>query len=332
MLYTPYVDKGWFDMQVKLSLFLFPLLMVSEEKLDFTRQRIFIWAWIAGLVANGLICTVRALWIFFDTHDFPFYMPFSPFLHPSYYSMYIDIAVVLIFYLLTNHKNSMGKREKILLFCSFFFLEFILVLLQSKMGLIVSASVIVIVLAKYFARENPWPTAIIVVGGVLALYFVAYHYVITAERSRISFAMNVLKSQEMKNTSPESTQVRLYVWRAGLKIAKDHLPMGYGTGSVHNVLEDEYVKEGMTGAIKERLNAHNQYLETLLELGIPGLLSLLAILIIPLVLAIKQRRFGYIMFIYIFITNILVESVLQVQSGTIFYAFFNSLFMFNFVI
>lgn len=333
MLYTPYAHAGWFDVQVKLSLILFPILMVSEGKMEFKRQRIFIWAFIIGLIVNGLICIAKALWLLLAKNDLEFqYSQFSLFLHPSYYSMYIDVAVVLIFYLLTENRKTGNKKDNIFLFLAFFFLEFIIVLLQSKMGLIVSATVIVIVLVRYLSRENPWPTAIVLIAGVCGMYFVSYHYIITAGRSRMLYAEDILRGQHLSDTSSESTQARLYVWRAALRVVKTVPVLGAGTGAVHQVLEQEYQKEGMLGAMKKKLNSHNQYLEILLELGPLGLILLLACLFVPLYIAIKQKRFVYIMFLYIFMMNITVECILQVQSGTIFYGFFNSLLMFNFLI
>ncbi|HXB11537.1 MAG TPA: hypothetical protein VNZ45_06100, partial [Bacteroidia bacterium] len=87
-----------------------------------------------------------------------------------------------------------------------------------------------------------------------------------------------------------------------------------------------------TGAEKERLNAHNEYLESAVELGIGGFFCLLACLLLPLYKSIKEHRFVYLMFLIIVILNFLTESMFETQGGTIFYGLFNSLLMFNFVI
>jgi len=78
-----------------------------------------------------------------------------------------------------------------------------------------------------------------------------------------------------------------------------------------------------------RLNAHNQYLQTYIALGIPGALLLILMLVLPGWLAVRRIHFIYFSFLAVFAFNILVESMLEVQAGVIYYAFFNSLFFFG---
>ena len=82
----------------------------------------------------------------------------------------------------------------------------------------------------------------------------------------------------------------------------------------------------MTGALEHKLNAHSQFLQTGIALGIPGLSALVAMLLVPLSL----RRNRFILFIsltVIMTLNFLVESMLEVQAGVIFYAYFSSLLL-----
>ena len=52
----------------------------------------------------------------------------------------------------------------------------------------------------------------------------------------------------------------------------------------------QYEKDGMTGAHREKLNTHNQYLQTMVAFGIPGILILLGNLFIPIFTAIKRKQ------------------------------------------
>ena len=83
--------------------------------------------------------------------------------------------------------------------------------------------------------------------------------------------------------------------------------------------------EGMKTAYDEKLNTHNQYLQTTIALGMVGFIILVLSLLAPLVQAIKKRNQLYVLFLLLFIINILVESMLETQAGVIFFAFFNSL-------
>ena len=80
-------------------------------------------------------------------------------------------------------------------------------------------------------------------------------------------------------------------------------------------------------AIDNEINAHNMFLETVISVGIIGLLLLLAYFIIPLILWIKTKRFDmlYCSFLLMIGFNALFESIFEVQLGIIFFCFFNSL-------
>ena len=81
-------------------------------------------------------------------------------------------------------------------------------------------------------------------------------------------------------------------------------------------------------AIDKEINAHNMFFETIISVGIIGLLLLLAYFVIPLVLWIKTKRFDmlYFSFLIMIAFNMLFESVFEVQMGIIFFCFFNMLF------
>ncbi len=80
-------------------------------------------------------------------------------------------------------------------------------------------------------------------------------------------------------------------------------------------------------AIDNEINAHDMFFETMISVGVIGLLLLLAYFIIPLVLWIKTKRFDmlYCSFLLMIGFNALFESIFEVQLGIIFFCFFNSL-------
>lgn len=80
-------------------------------------------------------------------------------------------------------------------------------------------------------------------------------------------------------------------------------------------------------AIDEDINAHNMFFETMIAVGIIGVLLLLAYFIVPLILWIKRKEFDMLYFSFLLMIgfNALFESVFEVQLGIIFFCFFNSL-------
>jgi O-antigen ligase len=244
--------------------------------------------------------------------------------------MYIDVVILLVFYLFTNNNIVLTKTEKIYLLLSVFFLLFILVLLQSKMGMFISAGLILVLLVRY-AMVRGYKTAIglLIIG--LIVYFSTFHFLIGA-RSRMASATEIVMNKHMSSTSGESTQVRYYVWHAAIEVIKEYPIFGVGIGNESVILIDQYTKDNYTGAAKEKLNAHDQYIQTTVSTGIIGLFVLLAGFLLPFIKAVKERRFVYGAFLVVVAANFLVEAMFELQSGTIFFGLFNSLLMFNFVI
>jgi hypothetical protein len=60
-----------------------------------------------------------------------------------------------------------------------------------------------------------------------------------------------------------------------------------------------------------------------MTLGLPGIATLLLMLILPMIAAFRNRYFLYFVFLLLFSLNILSESMFEIQAGVIWYAFFN---------
>ncbi len=334
MFYTHNPSAGWFDLQVKLSILLFPVALVSEGAMDFRKQKHFTAMFATGLTLNGLICLGHAVWLYLAKDKYIFqYKEFSLFLHPTYYSMYIDIAFALGFSVITRQEAMLSKLEKRYFGMLFCFLIFMLILLQSKTGLITSGIVIFLILIRYISFTKLWTVSIASVIIISLIAALTEHFIINTGPSRFQSVGNIMLNDKPVDTkSVESSQARILIWRSALPVIKEFLLYGVGTGGVEDALVKQYSKNQYTGIMKSRLNAHNEYMQVTIELGLIGLLCLLSCLFIPLYLSIRQRRFVYFIFLTVLIINFLTESVLETQGGTMFYGFFNSLLMFNFVI
>jgi len=72
--------------------------------------------------------------------------------------------------------------------------------------------------------------------------------------------------------------------------------IGTGTGDSKDELVKEYEKRGMTGALEHKLNAHNEFYQVFVSLGIIGFLLFLTSLFYPLVIAFKRSQTIYLLF------------------------------------
>ena len=80
---------------------------------------------------------------------------------------------------------------------------------------------------------------------------------------------------------------------------------------------------------KKNFNAHNQFLQVLIDHGLIGLLILLFYSFFMIYSSIVKKKFIFTIFLCIIILNFLTESILETQSGVIFFAFFNTILFFD---
>lgn len=113
-------------------------------------------------------------------------------------------------------------------------------------------------------------------------------------------------------------------WKSVLSVVKDNAIFGIGSDGGLKYLQKYRSKN--SESFRNKHNAHNQFLETLLRHGIIGLLVYLAILVLIFFSAFKSKNFIFIAFILVFVISSLTESYLVRQIGLIFFTFYSLLF------
>jgi O-antigen ligase len=162
------------------------------------------------------------------------------------------------------------------------------------------------------------------VGITLFLLFSS----VPLERFKNAIAVNALSEEELfdqHKTSIESNVVRRMIWIVSLELIAEH-PNGVGTGDVIPVLLEKYKMRGMTGALEKEFNCHNQYLQTTIALGWMGGILVVIMILWPLTLSIRRKDPLLLFFFLLFGINILVESMLEVQAGVVFFSLFAGVF------
>jgi len=132
--------------------------------------------------------------------------------------------------------------------------------------------------------------------------------------------------EKIDKTSTESTAVRVLIWQESIELIQNNLLFGTGVGDVNDDLYKAYEANGLTGAYKHKLNAHNQFFQTFLGMGIVGFVMLLLITVGQLIKGILKRHFLLFIFSLVIVLNFLVESMLQTAAGVLFFSFFYCLF------
>jgi O-antigen ligase len=116
------------------------------------------------------------------------------------------------------------------------------------------------------------------------------------------------------------SSVRLIMWTVATQIFKEN-PLGVGTANVDDYLYAKLTKLKQYKLAKKYYNPHNQYLQSGIEIGLIGLAVLLLLLIRVTSFAWKQRNYLLLFVVLNLAFNMLFESMLQRQSGIVFYTF-----------
>lgn len=151
-----------------------------------------------------------------------------------------------------------------------------------------------------------------------------------------NFQLLFEKDYRNKTLRLNNLTIRLFVWRVALQNIKEKnlWLTGCGNGSVHDIQNQKMKDLGLTEFQTEHpttglynMNLHNMYLQSLLMLGIPGLLCFLAIVIVPFFYMKRiDNNIVFVLFQIVASLFMLQEAALQTQAGIIYFTFFSQIF------
>jgi O-antigen ligase len=204
----------------------------------------------------------------------------------------------------------------------------VIVLLSSKLGLISLVLVLVTALCGLVIRYKRYLLGFLSLAALAASVFAVIRFS-PEVRGRVYNALHALSEKKEDKTNAESTAVRILIWGVAREAIAEHPLLGAGTGDAKDVLMEKYRSEGISGAYAHQLNAHNEYLQVLVALGLAGFVLLLCMLLLPAWIGFREHKAILPAFVALLALNFFPESMLETQAGVMFYGFFNSLLVFS---
>ncbi|MDR1112320.1 MAG: O-antigen ligase family protein, partial [Bacteroidales bacterium] len=200
-----------------------------------------------------------------------------------------------------------------------------LFLLQSKAGVLIGLLIFLLLFVLWlnWHKKRYLLTASLVVI-LLSSMVILFSHIHLPYRFQKAW-MAISQPHDELNHSHDGTLMRIAVWQTSWQLGKANLPFGTGTGDVKKILLNSYASQDMDFILEKQLNSHNQYLQTFVVLGIPGLLALVLWLVLPFYMAVKKRALLYALFLLIVSLNMLVESMLETRAGVDFIAIMHPL-------
>lgn len=327
LTYTENMHSGSFDVQVKLSLLIFPLLYASRPLKQEELKPVFL-ALLGGAILCSFLLIINACVTYFKTGDNNFfYESFTAHvIHPSYLAMYINVIICWLLIQIKKNTAVFKRFSTPVSLGLILYFSFVLVLLSSKLGLLTLAFIYFATFI-YYARKK----YIIGIAGIVLSLIAAWGIIrfVPAITDRIKTATDAITATTTNNADAESTAVRMLIWKAANQVISENFMLGTGPGDAKDELMKEYGKRGMTGALEHKLNAHNEFYQVFVALGFIGFAVFCIQLFYPLSTAVKEKNNLYVFFLLIIILNFLTEAMLEAEAGVIFYAFFNSILCFT---
>tara|TARA_Y100000385_G_scaffold261526_1_gene292336 strand:- start:401 stop:1663 length:1263 start_codon:yes stop_codon:yes gene_type:complete len=327
-------------LETKLSLFIIPVFMLL-----FVQKKIIPGVfknYIFGIIISCFFCLSVSIYNYFIHNDVGcfFYAKLSLFHHPSYFAMYLNFAIGLL--LLNNIspflKIKINRNKSYLLIV---FLTIFVVLLSSRTGWITNILIQFIFLIFYF-KNKAFKTNIFIYIIVVIVSYVSIYNIPNLKRRageltskvKLSLSNPITENQSnipkiIKKTS--STNSRKIAWELSIDLIKNKFLFGYGTGLGQKELNKKFFENGYKILKNKSLNCHNQFLQFQLDHGLIGSICLLFFTFIMLIFSLVEKDYLYALFLTIIILNFMTESMLETQSGVVFFSFFNTLFFHNFI-
>jgi O-antigen ligase len=312
--------EGLSNIEVKLSFLAFPYFFFLFG-VDTSIVKRMVVAFVSGCFFALMACLFRATYIYFNSGENEFfYSLFSFLIHAGYFSMYMLFCILILVFVYPLW----FKGDKWLNMIRYFFIISFLIgifLCASKMGYITAVIVLLLVpFIKFRERLNFKNVSVSIISLIVVITVLLK--VFPKPFERINNALTAVSTTSIDKTSGESTAVRLLIWDASMEIIKENVLLGVGTGDANDILQERYKEKGLTGALEHNLNAHDQFFQTAIALGIPGTIVLLLLTLGVFFYAIVKQQPILALFSLIIILNFLVESMLQTQAGNLFFVGF----------
>ncbi|HPI54885.1 MAG TPA: O-antigen ligase family protein, partial [Chitinophagaceae bacterium] len=328
LLQSEHLQEGIHSIEVKLSLFLLPILFSTESYYSTTNQQRIFYIFYISCFLSFIYTVIHSYFLFshLGLHKVFHRMSLSEAnMHAGYYSNYFTLAVLGI-----SEDIRKNKRNTEFLFLKIALLLFflgIIFILASKTALIL---IVLYVLFGVYKLSQMIQSKItrIAIGVTLSITLVLGLTLIPTVQYRIQETIKNLNTPNQEINFSNSSGSRKVAWHYAGQLISKRWMLGYGTGDGNALLLHELETNHYDDLVKHNMHTHNQILHTWLENGILGVCLLLAIVGISLIIHFKQRQALPFWFAMLVLVNISTDDMFEIQAGIVFFVVFLTLHLF----
>lgn len=330
-LFTNNANAAGKYLEYKLSFILIPFLFSFRPKFHLNLS-FPICGLSIGIMLSSILGIIKAISTYSKTHIVLTSFTSSNICvdHPTYFAAMTSISIAGIWFL---HKNKTSGFTGIWVFIYMGFALCMLCLSYAMAAILFLLLLSSWIILKWvYSTINKWFFLTLLLSFPIFLFFTVTH--VTGFKDEFSNSMEALKSYvanpskfiEGNDKVLTGDQIRLVMWTVSVK-AWSKNPWGVGTGNVDECLSRELKRIGQheLATLGENneipYNPHNQFLQIGLEIGILGFLVFLFGMIASIMRGISSKNCLLILIVSCLLFNCLFESMLQRQTGIVFFTF-----------
>ena len=312
-------------LEYKLSLIVFPLLLSFQPKFQLNWKYVcysfllsVTFLVVFDLIQAGLNYSNSGILNSFYSSAL------SPAHHPTYLTAFLSLAILLFSQL---SLNSASVKIKWVLYLIIGLFVLIHIPLSSLSGMLFLCLFFGLALLIYFVKKRRWGLIIFIFCAGVIMGFTILK-VQPSLKENINTTLDLVNSyatspQKFIHSRPfpmQGNEARLVIWTVAFDIFMDH-PMGVGLGNLEEMMHQRLIYLGLNEQADLNYNPHNQFLQIAAELGVIGLGLFLLIVAYGFYWSITTKNWLLLLVISNLFINCLFESMLQRQSGIVFYCF-----------
>ena len=332
LFYSANTGEGWFRVQQKLPILLFPIVFGTTNFVNEDLVKKLSLNFVAATTMAGVVSFSYALFRYTQTRDTSLLQSDGLIIFPDLYKYVLGLfcllsIVIILFYLPTFQRKRLSISTAI-------FLSAILFLLSTRM---IVGLWMVTLLFFTFRYIKGLLFRLLAAGSLLIILVIAILTIPALNRQWTEMITSSPKTtinldqDASLNQSWGGKAIRMAIWKCSKDVIREHWLTGVGTGDIQDTLQAAYEKRKFYFASRyNRYNTHNQYLQTWIGHGIGGVLILGLAFVIPFfVYRPPAGQIVYFFFLGIMIFISFTESLLEINKGIVWYSFFNSIFAFR---
>jgi O-antigen ligase len=331
ILYTSNYKTGLFVLEKKITLLLFPLLLLPLfQKVNIGKSivyKIIGYITILSGVALLIIATYKSL-ILKDAQAFYFENFTTPLLPYVYYSIYFTIGSLFLLNTLFDPFAKQRYGVYILLFLFICLMSF-LILVASKTGIVAYTITSVVLLYRKIENKKIFGASLIVV--IISASTILYFNDTTRSRfTELNQNLSILTRDELGDWQEETLtglNMRLLFWKISIVNSwnDNKVFLGNGTGDAQDYLDSlytnpKYNREGYVG-----FDSHNEWVFTYLQIGIIGVLVMGFLYFYLFRRAQITNDVNLLSFLLVTLAFSMSESILESNKGIVFFALMSTL-------